>query len=163
MRLSVMVFGLVCVCALVIGIAAPVVQDDEDVRGAFLTSRPKEKPASSSTTPSQAAENRNRRRIDQNAARQWSNTEPRQTRRTKPGKLQKPGHRSTVFDTGNACKRSSPRTWRDVVHARLERSGGACRSGSRFQQRRSRANIAGNQHATDISTSSTRPTTVRRL
>ena len=51
MRLSVMVFGLVCVCALVIGTAAPVVQDDDDVRGAFLTSRPKDKPASSSTTP----------------------------------------------------------------------------------------------------------------
>ena len=47
MRLSVMVFGLVCVCALVIGTAAPIVQDDEDVRGAFLTSRPKDKPASS--------------------------------------------------------------------------------------------------------------------
>ena len=51
MRLSVMVFGLVCVCALVIGTAAPVVQDDDDVRGAFLTSRPKDKPASSSSTP----------------------------------------------------------------------------------------------------------------
>ena len=51
MRLSVMVFGLVCVCALVIGTAAPVVQDDEDVRGAFLTSRPKDKPASSSGAP----------------------------------------------------------------------------------------------------------------
>lgn len=50
MRLSVMVFGLVCVCALVIGTAAPLVQDDEDVRGAFLTSRPKDKPASSRTT-----------------------------------------------------------------------------------------------------------------
>ena len=48
MRLSVMVFGLVCVCALVIGTAAPLVQDDDDVRGAFLTSRPKDKPASSS-------------------------------------------------------------------------------------------------------------------
>src|SRR5215210_2192654 len=46
MRLSVIVLGLVCLCALVIGIAAPV-QDDDDVRGAFLTSRPKEKPASS--------------------------------------------------------------------------------------------------------------------
>lgn len=43
MRLSVMVLGLVCLCAVVIGIAAPVVQDDDDVRGAFLTSRPKEK------------------------------------------------------------------------------------------------------------------------
>ena len=50
MRLSVMVFGLVCVCALVIGTTAPLVQDDEDVRGAFLTSRPKEKPASSGNT-----------------------------------------------------------------------------------------------------------------
>ena len=50
MRLSVMVFGLICVCALVIGTAAPLVQDDDDVRGAFLTSRPKEKPASSGTT-----------------------------------------------------------------------------------------------------------------
>jgi len=51
MRLSVMVFGLVCVCALVIGTAAPLVQDDDDVRGAFLTSRPKDKPSSSSSTP----------------------------------------------------------------------------------------------------------------
>lgn len=51
MRLSVMVFGLVCVCALVIGTAAPLVQDDDDVRGAFLTSRPKDKPVSSSSSP----------------------------------------------------------------------------------------------------------------
>ena len=51
MRLSVLVFGLVCVCALVIGTAAPLVQDDDDVRGAFLTSRPKTKPATSSNTP----------------------------------------------------------------------------------------------------------------
>ena len=43
MRLSVMVLGFVCLCAVVIGIAAPAMQD-EDVRGAFLTSRPKEKP-----------------------------------------------------------------------------------------------------------------------
>ena len=46
MRVSVMVLGLVCLCAVVIGIAAPTIQD-EDVRGAFLTSRPKEKPATS--------------------------------------------------------------------------------------------------------------------
>jgi len=50
MRLSVMVLGFVCVCALVIGMAAPMVQD-EDVRGAFMTSRPKDKPASTNTTP----------------------------------------------------------------------------------------------------------------
>ena len=53
MRLSVMVLALVCLCAVVIGVAAPVVQD-EDVRGAFLTSRPKDKPAGSgsATKPS---------------------------------------------------------------------------------------------------------------
>lgn len=53
MRFSVMAFGLVCVCALVIGFAAPIPQDDDDVRGAFLTSRPKQKVASSeaSTKP----------------------------------------------------------------------------------------------------------------
>jgi hypothetical protein len=45
MRLSVMVLGFVCLCAVVIGIAAPV--QDDDVRGAFLTTRPKEKPATS--------------------------------------------------------------------------------------------------------------------
>jgi len=55
MRLSVMVFGLVCVCALVIGTAAPVVQDDDDVRGAFLTTRPKDKPASSSSSTPKTA------------------------------------------------------------------------------------------------------------
>jgi len=55
MRLSVMVFGLVCICALVIGTAAPVVQDDDDVRGAFLTTRPKDKPASSSSSTPKTA------------------------------------------------------------------------------------------------------------
>lgn len=49
MRLSVMVLGLVCLCAVVIGVAAPAMQD-EDVRGAFLTSRPKEKSTTSKST-----------------------------------------------------------------------------------------------------------------
>lgn len=49
MRLSVMVSAFVCVCMVVVGIAAPAVQD-EDVRGAFLTSRKDKKPASSGTT-----------------------------------------------------------------------------------------------------------------
>ena len=60
MRLSVMVFGLVCVCALVIGSAAPLVQDEDDVRGAFLTSRPKDKPASSGNTAKPASRRRPR-------------------------------------------------------------------------------------------------------
>ena len=50
MRLSVMLIGLVCFCAVAIGIAAPAIQDDGDVRGAFLTSRPKDKPANTGTT-----------------------------------------------------------------------------------------------------------------
>ena len=50
MRISVMVLCFVCLCAVVIGIAAPTIQD-EDVRGAFLTSRPKQKPATSGAKP----------------------------------------------------------------------------------------------------------------
>lgn len=49
MRLSAMALGFVCLCAVVIGIAAPAMQD-EDVRGAFLTSRPKEKTTTASTS-----------------------------------------------------------------------------------------------------------------
>jgi len=45
-----MVLGFVCLSAVVIGIAAPAIQDDGDVRGAFLTSRPKVKPANTGTT-----------------------------------------------------------------------------------------------------------------
>lgn len=43
-----MVLAFVCLCAVVAGIAAPTFQE-EDVRGAFLTSRPKQKPANSGT------------------------------------------------------------------------------------------------------------------
>src|ERR1041385_4439113 len=57
MRLSVMVFGLVCLCAVVIGIAAPPVQDD-DVRGAFLTSRPKDKTANTGGTTAKPSRRR---------------------------------------------------------------------------------------------------------
>ena len=48
MRLRVLLFAMVCACAVLIGTAAPAPQDEGDVRGAFLTSRPKDKaPASS--------------------------------------------------------------------------------------------------------------------
>ncbi len=52
MRFSAILFGLILMCA-AIAVAVPPLQDDGDVRGAFLTSRPKEKPASSgaSTRP----------------------------------------------------------------------------------------------------------------
>jgi hypothetical protein len=46
MRLSVLLLAIVCACAVVIGIAAPP-QDQDDVRGAFLTSRPKDKASAS--------------------------------------------------------------------------------------------------------------------
>src|ERR1043165_137188 len=58
MRLSVMVLGLVCLCAVAIEIAAPAVQDDDDVRGAFLTSRPKDKPANSGGATSRPSRRR---------------------------------------------------------------------------------------------------------
>ncbi|HEX7333718.1 MAG TPA: DUF4384 domain-containing protein [Pyrinomonadaceae bacterium] len=47
MRLSVIVLASVCLCGVAIGITARA--QDDDVRGAFLTSRPKEKPASTGT------------------------------------------------------------------------------------------------------------------
>ena len=74
MRLSVMVFGIVCVCALLIGSAAPLVQDDEDVRGAFLTSRPKDKPATSD-----AAAKPSRRRAKPSGGSNTPNKSPDKT------------------------------------------------------------------------------------
>lgn len=47
MRLSAILFGLVLICA-ALAVAVPL-QDQDDVRGAFLTSRPKDKPATSSS------------------------------------------------------------------------------------------------------------------
>ncbi|HEU4769915.1 MAG TPA: DUF4384 domain-containing protein [Pyrinomonadaceae bacterium] len=44
--MSAILFGLVFICA-AIAVALPPLQDEDDVRGAFLTSRPKEKPANS--------------------------------------------------------------------------------------------------------------------
>ena len=48
MRLSAILFGSVFMCA-ALAVAVPV-QDQDDVRGAFLTSRPKDKPATSSSS-----------------------------------------------------------------------------------------------------------------
>ena len=48
MRLSAILFGLVLMCA-AFAVAVPL-QEGDDVRGAFLTSRPKDKPATSSST-----------------------------------------------------------------------------------------------------------------
>jgi len=56
MRLSVMVLAFVCLCGVAIGIAATA--QDDDVRGAFLTSRPKEKPANTGTTAAKTSRRR---------------------------------------------------------------------------------------------------------
>ena len=56
MKVAFLVFSLICVMV-VVGAAVPQDQDQEDVRGAFLTSRPKEKPA---TQTSQARVSRRR-------------------------------------------------------------------------------------------------------
>ena len=65
MRFSVMVLGLVCLCMVVIGIAAPV-QDGDDVRGAFITSRPKDKPANTSGTTARPSRRRPKAPSDSN-------------------------------------------------------------------------------------------------
>lgn len=57
MRLSAILFGLVFICA-AIALAVPPPQDEDDVRGAFLTSRPKEKPASSSSSTARPSRRR---------------------------------------------------------------------------------------------------------
>ena len=49
MRLSVLLFAMVS-AGVALGITAPASQDQDDVRGAFLTSRPKQKAAASGTT-----------------------------------------------------------------------------------------------------------------
>jgi len=51
MRVTVVLFGLLCSTALVISAVPLVLDPQDDVRGAFLTSRPKEKTANSSTAP----------------------------------------------------------------------------------------------------------------
>jgi hypothetical protein len=53
-----MCLGLVCLSAVALGIAAPAIQDDDDVRGAFLTSRPKEKPANTGATTAKPSRRR---------------------------------------------------------------------------------------------------------
>ena len=78
MRLSVIVLALVCLCTTAIGIAAPAIQD-EDVRGAFLTSRKKEKPATSGS-----ARKPSRRRPKQTAVNPGNTGKPAEKQTQKP-------------------------------------------------------------------------------
>lgn len=75
MRLSVMVLAFVCLCAVVIGIAAPM-QDGDDVRGAFLTSRKDKKPASSGTTAAKPSRRRKSTVTTTTKQREQSNSTP---------------------------------------------------------------------------------------
>ena len=65
MKVIVPLFGLLCV-AIAISALPIVDQDQEDVRGAFLTSRPKDKPATSSNTTSHPSHRRPRPSTDKN-------------------------------------------------------------------------------------------------
>ncbi|HEV8135592.1 MAG TPA: DUF4384 domain-containing protein [Pyrinomonadaceae bacterium] len=65
MKVIVLLFGLLCV-AIAISALPSVDQDQEDVRGAFLTSRPKDKPATSSNTTSRPSHRRPRPSTDKN-------------------------------------------------------------------------------------------------
>ncbi|HEY6247023.1 MAG TPA: DUF4384 domain-containing protein, partial [Pyrinomonadaceae bacterium] len=65
MKVIVPLFGLLCV-AIAISALPIVDQDQEDVRGAFLTSRPKDKPATSSSTTSRPSHRRPRPSTDKN-------------------------------------------------------------------------------------------------
>jgi hypothetical protein len=91
MRLSVLLFAMVCACV-VIGIAAPLPQDQDDVRGAFLTSRPKDK------APASESSNRPSRR------------RPRPSGGTNPGKTpdKKPGGDTAGPGPNKPSDRSKP-------------------------------------------------------
>ena len=81
MRLSVLLFAMVCACV-AIGVAAPLPQDQDDVRGAFLTTRPKEKSVAPETS------NRPSRR------------RPRPSSGTNPGTSTKPPDKKPGGTTG---------------------------------------------------------------
>jgi hypothetical protein len=100
MRLSVMVLGFVCLCAVVAGIAAPAMQD-EDVRGAFLTSRPKEK-----STTSSSANRPGRRR-------------PKSVASTKPANPPEKKSEKSATTSSSSSATTSPDPSRPVNTARI--------------------------------------------
>src|SRR4030095_5018353 len=73
MRLIVVLFALLLVCSFVLGAVPLLPQDEEGVRGAFLTSRPKEKPASAN--PDAPAAKPSRRRPKSTVAANTSKTQ----------------------------------------------------------------------------------------
>ena len=130
MRLSVMVFGLVCVCALVIGVAAPVVQDDDDVRGAFLTSRPKEK-----TTTSGVAAKPSRRRPQPSGGSDTPNKPSGKTSDKPENSGKKPSTPSDPATPWAACRRDASAELPASGSKTPTRSGHCCQSQASAQCR----------------------------
>ena len=93
MRLSAILFGLVFMCAAV-AVALPPSQDEDDVRGAFLTSRPKAKPANTGST------NRPSRRRPKNTA----------TTSAKPSETSAKSSETSAKSTNKPAEKSSEKT-----------------------------------------------------
>ena len=107
MRLSVMVLAFVCLCGVAIGIAATA--QDDDVRGAFLTSRPKVK----------ASEHRYGRETkpQTNQNDSWSKQPQAAGEDTRKAR-----HFKTIVNTVrtcDTCKCAAPWYRADVIYARL--------------------------------------------
>lgn len=83
MKLTLALFGFLCAATLGIS-AVPLPQDQEDVRGAFLTSRPKEKPANTSTTAARPSRRKPKPVVADN--KKVGNTPDSKTIKTEPKK-----------------------------------------------------------------------------
>jgi hypothetical protein len=92
MRLSIFLFALLCVFAAVIAAVPLAHQDQEDVRGAFLTSRPKEKPE----TPSNSVpDRRSHRPVPSPTPRRSPGPADPNRQNTKPKDVKKPAQINT--------------------------------------------------------------------
>jgi hypothetical protein len=101
MRLSIILFALICMCAAVI-VGVPLApQEEEDVRGAFLTSRPKEKTESANAT---AKPNRRRPRPETGTSTSKSVTKPSSGPTTSKGTTPTPAGDNSKPTSVNAAR-----------------------------------------------------------
>ena len=118
MKVIVLLFGLLCV-AIAISALPLVDQDQEDVRGAFLTSRPKDKPANSSTTtkpshrrprPGSTDKNPSTANKNTNSGNKNSNTSSNNSNKPAPVNAQRLGLGLTLFmrDSNGLAVRTDP-------------------------------------------------------
>ena len=116
MRLSVIALVFVCLCAVVIGSAAPAIQDD-DVRGAFLTSRPKEKPTTTATAskpsrrrPKSVSPNKQGKPPEKSSEKSGSSTPSISSEPSKPVNAPRIGLGMTLFmrDSNGLAVRTDP-------------------------------------------------------